>query len=195
MQKLTAALSILLFTSLSFAAVSPVAVGIYPPVQFPPDDFNVAGVRASVVGQHRSVYGLDLALIGNTTDLTFVGVGISGIYNHTKGSTYALGTQFAGLGNYNSGKTTVIGLQAALLANVNRAESKVVGLQFSLANIGDHTDIYGVSAGLYNKADEVYGLQIGLINVANNLHGIQIGLINFHNKGLFVMSPIINMGF
>jgi hypothetical protein len=195
MQKLTAALSILLFTSLSFAAVSPVSVNIFPPVQFPPDDFNVTGLRASIVGQHRSVYGLDLALIGNTTDLNFVGIGISGIYNYTKGSTYALGTQFAGLANYNNGKTSVFGLQGALLANINRAESKVVGLQLSLANIGDHTDIYGVSAGLYNKADEVYGLQIGLVNVANDLHGIQIGLINFHNKGLFVMAPIINVGF
>jgi hypothetical protein len=90
----------------------------------------------------------------------------------------------------------VYGLQLALGANFNQAASKVVGLQFALlANIAPHTDIYGVQAGLYNRAKDVYGFQIGLVNVADNLHGIQIGLVNFNKKGPFAISPILNVGF
>jgi hypothetical protein len=195
MQKIISAFLILLTSCLAQAAITPIAVSIIPPVQFPPSDFSITGARISLMGHHRSVYGLDLGLLGNTTDLDFYGLAISGVYNYTKGTTVAIGAQLAGLANYNNSKTSVIGLQAALLANINRAESKVVGLQFALANLSDHTDIYGVQMGLYNVADEVYGLQIGLVNVANNLHGLQIGLVNFHNKGTFVVAPILNAGF
>src|SRR5665213_862257 len=78
------------------AAVSPLAIAIVPPVQFPPDDFNVAGARISVIwGHHRNVYGLDLGVIGNMTDQDFVGIGISGLFNLTPGTTDIVGLQLA----------------------------------------------------------------------------------------------------
>lgn len=184
------------FTVNSYAAMSPLSVSIAPPIQFPPADFSVTGVRASVLwGRHRDLYGIDLALGGNITEQTFTGIGISGIFNYTKGTTTALGAQLAGITNINTNKTSVYGLQAALGANINTAASKVVGLQFALANLSGHTDIYGVQAGLYNKAQSVYGFQIGLVNECANLHGLQIGLVNFHHQGVFRVSPFLNFGF
>lgn len=179
------------------AAISPVSVSIVPPVQFPPSDFSVTGARASVLwGKHRDVYGFDVGLIGNITEQDFVGLGISGVFNNTRGTTFIPGLQLAGLANVNSSKTTIIGLQATLGVNYQSAASTVSGLQLGLiANIAPFTDIYGFQVGLYNRAKEVYGFQIGLVNIADNLHGIQIGLANFNHKGPFAISPIINVGF
>jgi hypothetical protein len=190
------AMSVLSINS-AHAAISPVSVAIVPPVQFPPGDFSVTGVRASVLwGKHRDVYGLDVGLLGNITEQTFTGVAVSGIFNNTRGVTNILGLQFAGITNINTNKTSVYGLQAALGANYNAAAANVVGIQLALlANVAPFTDIYGLQIGLYNRAKEVYGFQIGLVNVADNLHGIQIGLANFNNKGPFAISPILNVGF
>ena len=194
--RLLSFLSALLLMPLAHAMVSPVAIDIIPPVQFPPADFSVTGLRASALwGDQRNMYGLDFGLLGNITQQDFVGVGVSGIFNLTHGTTTAVGLQFAGVANVNTSKTSVYGLQAALLSNYNTAESKVVGLQFSLANISQFTDIYGVQAGIYNRAKDVYGVQFGLVNVAENLHGLQIGLVNFNHKGPFAVSPILNVGF
>ncbi|MNS86713.1 hypothetical protein D3C72_1206240 [compost metagenome] len=178
------------------AAISPVSISVAPPVQFPPNDFAITGVRASALwGKHRNVYGIDVGLLGNITEQTFTGLAVSGLFNRTMGTTTITGLQLAGLTNINTSKTRVFGLQAALGANINTAESSVAGLQLALANISDHTSIYGVQAGLYNKAKEVYGFQIGLINVTDNLHGIQIGLVNFNKSGPFAISPVLNVGF
>lgn len=186
----------LLWFAPSRAAVTPLSVGIVPPVQFPPADFMVAGIRVSALwGHHRDMYGLDLGLLGNITDQTFTGVAASGIFNYTQGETNILGLQLAGLVNYNAQKTSVYGLQLALLLNSNKAASKVVGIQLALANTSAFTDIYGLQVGIYNRAKDVYGFQFGLVNVADNLHGIQIGLINFNHKGLIGMCPVINVGF
>lgn len=178
-------------------AISPVSIAIVPPVQFPPGDFSVTGVRASVLwGKHRDIYGLDMGLLGNITEQTFTGIGVSGIFNNTRGVTNILGLQLAGLANVNTNKVSVFGIQATLGVNYNTAASMVSGLQLALiANISPFTDIYGFQIGLYNRAKDVYGLQIGLVNVADNLHGIQIGLVNFNNKGPFAISPILNVGF
>jgi hypothetical protein len=178
------------------AAISPVSVSIAPPVQFPPNDFAITGARISALwGKHRNVYGVDIGLLGNITEQSFTGLAASGIFNRTMGTTTITGLQFAGVTNINTGKTTVYGLQAALLANYNSAESSVAGLQFALANMSDFTTIYGVQAGIYNKAKSVYGFQIGLVNITDNLHGIQIGLVNFNKAGPFAVSPVLNVGF
>lgn len=180
----------------SLAAISPLSINIVPPVQFPPDDFSVTGARMSVLwGQHRDMYGIDLGLLGNITDQTFTGVGISGIFNYTKGDTTAVGLQFAGLTNINTGKTGIYGLQASVGLNFNAGESRLIGLGIAAANYTPFTDVYGVQVGVYNKARDVYGLQIGLVNSATNLHGIQIGLLNFNDKGLFAVAPFLNVGF
>lgn len=190
------ALVALLPTPRANAAMSPLAVSVAPPVQFPPSDFDVTGARISLLmGKHRDVYGLDLGVVGNRTTGKFVGLGASGIFNYTEGDTTAIGMQFAGITNINMQKTHVYGLQLALAANYNKAESSVVGVQLALANLAGFTDIYGLQLGVFNKAKEVYGLQIGIVNVASNLHGLQIGVLNFNATGLFSVSPILNFGF
>lgn len=181
---------------LSQAAFTPVGISILPPLQFPPADFNVVGARASLLwGRHRQVFGLDVGGLGNITELDFVGIGVAGFANWTKGSTFITGLQLAGGANVNTNKTTVVGLQAALGANYNSAESRVIGLQLAIANLSGHTSIFGIQSGIYNKAQAVYGFQIGLINVATRLHGVQIGLLNFNSNGIFSVSPIINVAF
>ncbi len=178
------------------AAVSPVSIGLVPPIQFPSNEYAITGARISLLwGHQRNVYGLDLGLIGNITDQDFTGLGVSGLFNITHGTTTALGLQAALGANYNTNKTTVIGLQAALGANVNTAESTINGLQLALVNLSEHSTINGFQLGLYNKAQTVHGVQIGVINVVNNLHGLQIGVLNFNSTGMFAVSPILNFGF
>ena len=167
-----------------------------PPIQFPAADYTITGFRASLLyGKQRDIYGLDLGVIGNITEQDFAGVGVSGIFNITRGTTNIAGLQLAGVANVNTNKTNVYGVQAALGANSNSAAAKVVGLQVAAANLSPHTDIYGLQVGVYNKAQNVYGLQIGLVNDTENLHGLQIGLLNFNHTGFFAVSPIINIGF
>lgn len=186
----------LAFVSQARAAVSPLSVSILPPVQFPSEDFSITGARVSALwGKHRDLYGVDIGGIGNITEQDFVGIGASGLFNMTKGTTTILGLQAAGGANINKNKTKVYGLQAAIGANYNTAASSIIGLQVAAANLSAHTTIYGLQVGVYNRALEVYGFQIGLINFASSLHGIQIGLLNFHEKGVFSVSPIINVGF
>src|SRR5205807_1990061 len=135
------------------AGVTPLSVGIFPPVQFPPQDFTITGVRASVLwGKHRSIYGLDFGVLGNITEQEFVGIGLSGMLNYTEGSTTVLGLQAAGIANMNKGKTRIYGVQVALGLNYQTVVSSVAGLQLALANICPFTDVYGFQVGLYNKA-------------------------------------------
>ena len=178
------------------AAITPLSVGVAPPVQFPPSDFTITGIRTSVLwGHHRDVYGLDLGGIGNITDQRFVGIGVAGGFNATYGYTTILGLQLAGVANLNHEKATVIGVQAAAGLNYNKAASSVFGFQLALANVAEFTDVYGAQVGLYNQAKDVYGLQIGVVNMADNLHGLQVGLINFNRKGLIGVAPLLNVGF
>ncbi len=184
-------------TAHSAAAVSPLSVGIVPPIQFPSDEFTVTGLRISALwGRHRDMYGLDFGAIGNITDQTFTGIGLSGLFNINSGATTIFLLQGAGVTNYSNQKTEVYGLQIAGGMNWVTAESKVVGLQVALAgNHSPNTTVYGAQLGLYNRAREVYGFQIGLVNFTKNLHGIQIGLMNFNETGVFGVSPILNIGF
>ncbi len=180
----------------SQAALSPLSVGLFPPVQFPPSDFSVTGIRASLLwGRHRDVYGIDVGLLGNITDQSFTGIGVSGLFNATHGTTNVIGLQAAGLANFNTNKTSVYGVQFATLLNKNDAESSLSGVALSLVNLSPNMNVYGAQIGIYNKARAVYGFQIGLVNDCTDLHGLQIGLVNFHTNGLFVVAPILNFGF
>jgi len=189
-------IALLGLSSIGSASFSPLSVGLVPPLEFPPNDFNIVGARISLIyGKQRDVFGLDLGLVGNTTDGSFGGTAFSGVFNYNKGDVTVLGLQAAGGVNINANKTHVYGLQLAGLANINNAESSVTGLQLALANVSEHTQVYGFQVGVYNRAQDVYGFQIGLVNVATNLHGVQIGLLNFNRTGLLAVSPILNVGF
>ena len=184
-----------LLSSSTQAAVSPLGVSIFPPVQFPPADFTITGARLNVLwGAHQKVYGLDFGGLGNLTTQDIGGVQVAGLINYNKGTSHIAVLQFAGVANINVNKATVIGVQASLF-NSNQAESVVGGLQIAGVNLEPFTTVMGVSAGIYNYAKTVYGLQVGLINRADDLHGVQIGLVNFHTHGLFAVAPILNVGF
>jgi hypothetical protein len=191
-----ASLTAFFSASQAYALVSPLGAAILAPVQFPPTSFTIVGARLSVFwGEHRDVYGLDAGAIGNMTDGSFAGIGVSGLFNYNKGTATIVGLQLAGAANVNINKTRVVGLQVAGLTNMNKAESTVAGLQFALANICPAQTTIGFQAGIYNKSHTVYGFQIGLVNVTESLHGLQIGLVNFNKTGLFAVAPILNVGF
>ena len=181
----------------AMAAVSPLSVAIVPPLQFPSQDFTVVGARVSAIwGRHHNVYGFDLGVIGNVTEGSFGGIGVSGIFNLTEGTTTILGLQLAGAANVNVSKARIFGLQVTAGVNSNQAESTLVGIGLAvLSNNSPFMTVYGAQVGLYNKAREVYGFQIGLVNVTESLHGIQIGLLNYNTRGLFAVAPILNIGF
>jgi hypothetical protein len=138
----------------SFPAVAadsdntPLEIAIFPPLQLPGTDFGVKGLRLSVVGLNREARGLDLALLGNITNVNFKGIAISGLFN------------------YNRGASTVVGLQVAGLANLNTGHSVVYGVQ--VAGFNDAGTVYGLQIGLINIANELHGIQIGLCNVNKN---------------------------
>lgn len=156
---------------------TPISLGLVPPAQFPSPRFTVNGIRLTAIyGISRRVRGIDIGLLGNSTDEEFAGIGISGIMN------------------LNHGTSKIIGLQLAGIANINKGAGKVYGFQVALANLSKFTDVYGMQLGLYNRARNVRGLQIGIINHAQTLVGVQIGLANFNEGGPFGVSPIINAG-
>jgi hypothetical protein len=177
--------------------LSPLALSIVPPtLEAPGPSFDIVGARVSLLwGDHREVYGFDLGAIGNETIGDFGGIAVSGGFNYNRGTAEVVGLQAAGVTNINMNKAHIYGAQIAGVLNSNLAESTLVGVQLALVNNSPFTTVWGVQAGLYNKALTVNGLQIGLINVADNLHGIQIGLANFNHTGLFAFAPILNIGF
>jgi hypothetical protein len=178
------------------AAMSPLGISIVPPLQFPPENFTVTGLRANVLfGNHQKVYGFDLGVVGNITSQNLTGVQLAGGFNFNKGETHAVLAQVAGGGNWNVNKASIVGIQAAVLVNSNKAESSLVGVGVAALNLTDFTKVYGIQAGLYNSARVVTGFQIGIVNKTDELRGFQIGLINFNNKGLFSVSPFLNFGF
>jgi hypothetical protein len=144
---------ILLVTSIIYSApaaaegsdITPIEIALVPPLQLPSTEFEVKGLRLSVVGLNREVYGLDLALLGNMTNVEFKGVAISGLFNYNRGGATATGLQLAALANINTGPSTVYGVQLAVF---NRAET-----------------VYGLQLGLVNIVNSLHGIQIGLINV------------------------------
>lgn len=125
--------------------VTPLEVALFPPLQLPSTDYSVKGLRLSVVGVNREAFGLDLALLGNVTNVMFKGIAISGLFNYNGAGATVAGLQLAGIANINSGHNSVYGLQ---LAAFNRAGT-----------------VYGLQLGLINIAEELHGIQIGLFNV------------------------------
>lgn len=186
----------ILFTHFSFASV-PAGGGAFPGLQIPEYDGEIKGIRLNTGwGYHKTVYGIDMGLIGNTTSNDFVGMAVAGVFITNLGRTVVTGLQFAGLLNRNSGKTHIGGMQMTLGINsAGKGVTNVYGMQVAgLGNIGK-INVYGLQFGLYNEAETVYGFQIGLINKAKSLHGIQIGLANFADDALLSFFPVINIGF
>lgn len=142
---------ILLVFMFSFSAFgaesdnSPLAIGLFPPLQLPNSGYGIKGLRLSLVGVHRASQGIDLAVLGNSTTNKFGGIAIAGLYNH------------------NRALSSVVGLQLAGIANLNNGPSKVYGVQ--VAGFNKAGTVYGLQLGLINVATELHGIQIGLFNI------------------------------
>ncbi len=178
------------------ASNSPLSVNFLPPIQFPSGDFQIRGLRLSVLwGSETEMYGLDVGAIGNVTTTAFGGAAIAGAFNlnYSAADIYIL--QVAGLANINLGATNIYGLQVTAGTNHNGADANVYGMQLAPINLCTQTKVYGFQIGLYNRADTITGFQIGFINVTKNLHGLQIGFLNFDETGMFQVSPFLNVGF
>jgi hypothetical protein len=125
---------------------SPLAVDIFPPLQYPSMGFGVEGLRLSLVGVHREMRGLDLALLGNATKQMFKGLALAGLFNYNHGDSY------------------IYGLQVAAIANINSGSNEIYGIQLALVNTAGN--IHGLQIGLINITNALHGLQIGLLNIS-----------------------------
>lgn len=157
----------LLFCQKLLAGASPVGLALVPPVQFPPEKWDVYGLRLSPgYAKHYGVYGLDIGLL-NTAEK---GVGLElGLVNIVK--------------KYS-------GLQLGL---VNLTTDSYL-LQIGILN-KSRREFGGLQLGLINITKEAMGLQLGLVNYAEDLHGVQIGLFNINRDGPILFFPGINIGF
>ena len=204
----------LLIAAGSLAADStPVMGSLFTPVQAPSSDYDVTGVRLSLIyGDCQNFKGLDLGLV-NHADGEFSGLAIGGAniadgsfcgaqvglvnwngYHSEDWAGRSIGVQLGAL-NYTD---SFCGLQDGL---VNVSGSSFSGLQAGLVNYAD--DMYGVQCGAYfilgvNIAGgSVYGCQLGLVNYAGTMErGLQIGIVNIiARNGWLPVLPIINGNF
>lgn len=170
------------------AGILPFAIGIFPAVELPAQDWDVALFRLNLfVGRHRDVYGLDVGVIGNETTGEFVGVEAAGLYNRVGWSEGAF--QFAGILNRSAGDFA--GLQAAFAANIT--DGTITGFQCGLVNRAARLD--GLQIGFFNIAETGSGVQIGVWNSAQSLEGLQIGLGNYNADSSIPFFPIVNFAF
>jgi len=170
------------------AGILPFAFGIFPAVEIPSQDWDVALFRVNLfVGRHRDVYGLDVGVIGNETTGEFVGVQAAGLYNRIGRSEGAF--QFAGIMNRSAGDFA--GLQAAFAANIT--DGTMTGFQCGLVNRAARLD--GLQIGFFNIAETGSGVQIGFWNSARSLEGLQIGFGNYNADSSMPFLPIVNFAF
>ncbi len=129
---------------------------------------TIYGAQLGVYNDGCSIYGFQLGVVNRANSLNGVRIG--------------------------SMSTSIFGVQAGLV-NVTSSESSILGFQLGAVNLSGHSNINGIQAGFFNKADTVTGLQIGFINISQALHGLQIGFLNFSRSTFFSVSPFLNIGF
>jgi hypothetical protein len=162
--------------------VSPQSVGTTPfmlslatPLQVPPADWDVKGLRLSLIyGECVNFDGLDIGLFGWAT-------------GH-------------GNGLFINGLATVIdGNSAGLqVAPVNVVDGGFAGLQIGAANYAGYlpgAESKGWQIGVFNGASVFKGFQLGVINYTEMMQGIQIGVLNIIANKDIACLPIINAAF
>ena len=207
------ALVVLFVSCTVFAETTPVMLSLVTPVQWPDKDYEVKGLRLSLIyGESRDFKGLDIGLInrtvgdfsglaiggGNIADRTVHGLQL-GLVNWNGNSRVAWGRRSIGaqIGIVNF-SDTFCGLQDGC---VNISGNKVTGVQCGYFNCAN--DLDGLQCGAWlilgvNMAyGNVTGCQIGIVNYANTMvKGLQIGLVNvIANNGWMPVLPIINGNF
>lgn len=149
---------------------TPFMLSFVSPLQVPPRDFDVGGLRLSLVyGECRDFDGLDLGTVG-----------------HAKG--HGNGLQIEVLANIVDGDG--MGLQ---FSAVNYVKGQYSGLQAGVANYCEKGKAFQL--GFYNGANYIEGLQIGAINTTQRMIGMQIGLVNVIQDNDAPFMPIINCYF
>ena len=170
---------------------SPIGFGLFPPIQFPPTNASVAGLRLSILAAKNANVGfLDLQPLVGITDGDFTGIAIAGLWNKVGRNASAL--QIGGLLNTVDG--AFAGLQIAGIANVNSNDFSTDALQIACFNRAGGIS-GGVQLGVLNLAKHWSGLQLGVINVAENLNGLQIGLANIIRQSHVPFMLILNASF
>lgn len=162
--------------------IMPLALALVPPVQFPPEDWDVYGVRVGLVSRQNNVRYVDVGIIANFALGDVEGLEIGVAWNQVDHDLNAI--QFAAIGNYVRGNAT--GLQIAGLLNNNSPVGSTKGCQIACVNLAGNLE--GLQIGVFNRAEDVYGLQIGAINYTENINGLQLGVINvIHDSTVPVM--------
>jgi len=191
----------------------PYSVSLFNPIQFPPADRNVWGLRKNLIyGNHVDVVGLDLGLINHSTG-TFTGIGIGGFANSINHANFILlqfaslinisrgemtlgGLQFAGISNQNYGNYTIVGFEISGLMNASSdsGNAHLIGVQLaSLLNSSPNTKVYGIQASIFNSSKLIAGLQVGLVNLTKRSYGIQVGLFNMAEELNGIQLGLINV--
>lgn len=153
-------------------AYTPFMLSLVTPLQVPPRDFDVGGLRINAIyGECHDFDGFDIsALVGRATG-------------------HANGLQAALLANVVEGDG--FGFQAGA---VNYVKGEYVGLQTGLcANYAEKAKTLQI--GFYNGAEHIEGMQIGVINTTRTMIGIQIGVVNVIQDNDVPFLPIINCYF
>lgn len=147
----------------------PVQFSLVTPVQFPPADYDIGGLRLSLLyGTCCNFDGLDLGLVGVSE-------------NHANG-------WLADVVNIAYGDG--LGLHTGV---VNYLGGDFKGWQIGAANwigSGDSLQI-----GAFNGAYDMQGVQIGVINTVQRMRGVQIGLVNIISNSDVPFMPIFNCYF
>ena len=156
--------------------VTVAALALAAPIQLPPSNWDVRGVRFDLVyGDSHSVYGIDLGLVGHVGD-AFSGIQLGGMVDWVEGDVYGL--QLAGIANVAGGAHK--GVQLASAVNVCRGE--FYGVQFG--GVNHNGTFYGWQTGVFNYDKGIsWGLQLGLANSSiNEWHGWSLGLVNYADR-------------
>jgi hypothetical protein len=154
---------------------TPFMLSFVSPLQVPPRDFDVGGLRLSIIyGECVNFDGLDIGLVGRATGHGN-GLFINGLLTLVEGSS--------------------VGLQ---IAPVNVVEGGFAGWQVGVANYAGTlpgADAKGWQIGVFNGATQFKGWQLGVINYTESMVGFQLGVVNIIANKDFAFMPIINAAF
>lgn len=211
--KKTIAAMVLAAAGAAFAETTPAMVSLVTPVQAPASDYDVEGIRLSLIyGECGSFTGLDLG-IANRARGYFYGLAVGGAniaedrlyggqlglvnWNGSESSTWANVSKGGQVGFVNYAGS-FCGLQDGL---INIANGVFTGLQSGFLNFSTHVN--GVQCGAWfflgvNAVEgTMHGCQLGLVNYAETVdRGVQIGLVNIISRGGWSpVLPLVNGSF
>ena len=153
--------------ALQRGATTPFMLAIFDPVQVPQSDWDVAGLRLSILyGNCNTLKGIDIGLVNESNHMEGIQVGLINVGGD------AVGLRVNGLyGDANLMK----GLEIGIINSCNTLQ--------------------GWQIGVINSTKMMKGLQLGVVNHTVQAIGVQIGLINIIEDKDFPFMPIFNMSF